>query len=216
MYSLMYVCVLQLPHWSPPSQLCLSVCLVPLSDFHIGHDQMYETNRSSRETNRKICETNMNIRETNQKRSYVFLPTEILKIIIDNVLNIDLSYGLSLSLVSRSFERWSDTTQGLQHPYAMYASEHLTGNQLWYRPAMQTFQMSLTFQILTPYKFLPIIFYYFLCKSWHLPDWIFYPLKIQNCSPLWSPPTHTPRPDHTFQCHLQNYACTNKCQFPLH
>ena len=32
-----------------------------------------------------------------------FLPTEILKIIIDNVLNIALSYGLSLSLVSRSF-----------------------------------------------------------------------------------------------------------------
>ena len=23
---------------------------------------------------------------------------------------------------------WSDSTQGLQHPYTMYASEHLTGN----------------------------------------------------------------------------------------
>ena len=31
------------------------------------------------------------------------LPTEIVKMIIDNVLNIALSYGLSLSLVSRSF-----------------------------------------------------------------------------------------------------------------
>ena len=61
-----------------------------LSDFHIGHDQMYEINRSSRETNPKIREINLKIRETNLKRSYVFLPTEILRIIIDNVMNIDI------------------------------------------------------------------------------------------------------------------------------
>ena len=76
--------------------------------------------------------------------------------------------------------------------------------QSWRRLAMQSFK----FPWLS--KFLPLLtqnipaydFYYFLCKSWHFPDWIFYPLKTQNCASLWRPPTPT-RPDHNFQFHLQ-------------
>ena len=44
----------------------------------------------------------------------------------------------------------------------------------------QTFQMSLTFQILTQTQKNPAYnLYYFLCKSWYFPDWSFYPLKTK-------------------------------------
>ena len=47
------------------------VCLDgSLSSFHIGQDQMYETNRSSRDSNPNISETNLNIRENNLKRLF--------------------------------------------------------------------------------------------------------------------------------------------------
>ena len=45
------------------------VLSLSLSDFHIGHDQMYETYRSSRESKRKIREAILKISETNLKRN---------------------------------------------------------------------------------------------------------------------------------------------------
>ena len=65
-----------------------------------------EHTRDQREDTRDQREDTRDQREDTRyhpEEKLCFLPTEILKIIIDNVLNIDLSYGLSLRLVSRSF-----------------------------------------------------------------------------------------------------------------
>ncbi len=103
MYSLVYLCVLQLSHWSPPSQLCISGWFSFLFSYWSWSDvqDQLEQPRDQPEYTRNQPEDTRDQPE----EILCFLPTEILMIIIDNVLNIDLSYGLSLSLVSRSFAR---------------------------------------------------------------------------------------------------------------